>query len=656
MDKKKDATPEQPAGPETAVLYVRVSTEEQTKGYSLQTQEERCREYAESKGYVVVERFLDSQSGEDLNRPDLNRLFSYIIEHPVQVVVVYDTDRLSRGGPYQHGMIEHLLKKSHARIEYVRGDFNEASPESQFSKMIQQTISWYENQQRRERVTRGKMAKARAGRVLVTGLPPTGYRFEDDQMVIDEQEAELVRRVFRMYLEGYSFKKITEQFRAEGIPTKRDGPTTAKSAPTSRTMWFPSTISRILHNRTYTGVWHYNKTSSIKVKGKRNHKARTSAEWLPIPVPAIIDQETYDQAQVIMQNNKILAKRNTKHEYLLRGLIQCDCGYVCHANAQGDRPTYRCPSTTGGKIKPVCDVHFYKHADVVDDAVWRAITEILLDENNLRQAIRAQRTQAQASVQPLEDRLEALQSTRQELERKLQALIDVFLDGSMPRSIAEGRKKLLTANLAALEEEEKRVRGQMAAATLTPKAEESLLDVARAIRQGATELPFEEKRRIVMLLQVKVRVLSKTQMKVSCLLPMTMEVVEVESGNKQDGGTGGANSVTDGAGDNGSNSGSNGFGGSSTAKGLSVAAGSTAIAGFSALGLLRVASAAAIVGSNSPASASTLEVQTSSFVNTNCACLRCPCSNKSTCAPCCWIRRTTFYASPQSTRAASTQL
>lgn len=91
------------------------------------------------------------------------------------------------------------------------------------------------------------------------------------------------------------------------------------------------------------------------------------------------------------------------------GAIQCGCDYMCHANAQLYWPTYRCPATTGGKIKPHCDIHFSRYADVVDRKVWRAITEILLDENNLRQAVLAQRAQAQSSVQPLADRLEALQ-------------------------------------------------------------------------------------------------------------------------------------------------------------------------------------------------------------------------------------------------------
>jgi site-specific DNA recombinase len=584
------------AGPQKAIVYVRVSTEEQTKGYSLQTQEERCREYAAERGYAVVERFLDSQSGEDLNRPDLNRMFAYVVEHPVQVLIVYDTDRLSRGGPYQHGMIERVLERNNVRIEYVRGDFNEASPESQFSKIIQQTISWYENQQRKERSMRGRLAKTKAGRVLASAVAPIGYVFADDTLVVVEHEAELVRRVYRMYLDGYSLKQIAAQFTAEGIPTKKDGPSSAKGAPTSRTMWYPSTINRILHNRTYTGVWHYNKTNNAKVNGRRLREQRAGADWLPVRVPAIIDEDTFNQAQAIAERNKIMAKRNTKREYLLRSILKCACGHSCLANAHHGRAAYRCPGTTDRPHRPECDVRFYKYADLVDDVVWRAVTDILLDEGNLRQAIAAQRAGAHDAVRPLTDQMAALQSTREDLERKLQALIDLFLDGSMPRHIVEGRKNLLKANLDALDEQERRLRGEMAAAALTEQAEESLAEVARAIRAGAAELSFEERRRIVMLLQVKVQALSKTQLKVSCLLPLTMDVVALDSGKTVDGRPSRTKNGKSGLLDPG--------------KGISAAP--------SPSGLPTIAGGVVADGATAPANLEGSEACGSSFVNTTC--------------------------------------
>ena len=81
---------------ERAILYTRVSTEEQAKGYSLQTQLERCQDFALQKGYSVVEEVEDRHSGEDLERPGLERLFQIVQEHRIQIVVVYDIDRLSR--------------------------------------------------------------------------------------------------------------------------------------------------------------------------------------------------------------------------------------------------------------------------------------------------------------------------------------------------------------------------------------------------------------------------------------------------------------------------------------------------------------------------------------------------------------------------------
>src|SRR5438105_3466767 len=111
-----------------AVIYTRVSTEEQKKGYSLQTQLERCLEYAQQHEYVVLGQFQDSKSGEELDRPGLEALYDFVAQHAVSLVIVYDPDRLSRGGPAHTAIIEMRLEKYNVKLEYVLGDYNSESP------------------------------------------------------------------------------------------------------------------------------------------------------------------------------------------------------------------------------------------------------------------------------------------------------------------------------------------------------------------------------------------------------------------------------------------------------------------------------------------------------------------------------------------------
>lgn len=511
----------------TAVIYTRVSTEEQTKGYSLQTQLERCQAFAGEKGYVVSKDFRESESGEEIDRTELNNMLAYVAAHGIEVVIVYDPDRLSRGGPAHHSMIELTLAKYQARIEYVLGDYNQQSPESMLSKMIKQSIAWYENQQRRERIMRGRIGKAKAGRVIVSSRPPYGYEFVKQQMVVCEEEASVVRRIYALCIEGLSADKIALALTQDGVPTKADKLRHMHKKKNAVGVWGASSVLKILNNETYTGVWHFNKYGSKKENGKRVIRARSQEEWVPVPVPAIVDKETFAAASAARQRNKAMSKRNTKFDYLLQGLVYCKCGYQGICQARPRSYIYRCPSRKNMPARRPCDLSLYVSARRLDPLVWDAVIKILLDERNLRQAIQAQRERMQKEQQPLEERLEAILKARAETERKLAILVDQLLDDDLPRSIFGDRKQLLVGQLKTLEHEETRVRADLASVALSPAVEESLVQMAQTIREGAQDLSFAEKRSIILMLKVRVDATSKTQYKVSCLLPIAEDTIEL---------------------------------------------------------------------------------------------------------------------------------
>ncbi|MBV7334970.1 recombinase family protein [Chloroflexi bacterium TSY] len=296
----------------------------------MQTQLERCEAYAENNQYVVLERFQDSKSGETLERPGLDALYTYISQHPVDVVVVYDPDRLSRGGPAHTAIIEMRLEKHNVSLVYVLGDYNSDSPESALSLMIKQSIAWYENQQRRERITRGRYAKAKSGKVVIGARPPYGYDDDDGDLVINEEEAAIVRQIFSWLLSGKSTYDIAKRLSDQKVPTRADK-TAHMRKHNSYGIWGPTSVKRILNNDTYTGTWHYGKTRTVKVDGKRRHVKRPRSEWVAVPVPVIIDTETFQAAQKQLQANRATARRNTKFEYLLQGMVYCTCGLRCKA-------------------------------------------------------------------------------------------------------------------------------------------------------------------------------------------------------------------------------------------------------------------------------------------------------------------------------------
>ena len=121
------------------VLYTRVSTDEKGDGYSLQTQLEKCQEYAAEHGYVVAAEFQDKYTGTELDRPGLNALNEFIDGNAVDFLIVYDIDRLSREVSNQ-AIIEMEMTNAGVEIEYVLGGYTK-TPEGELMKLVKAGIA-----------------------------------------------------------------------------------------------------------------------------------------------------------------------------------------------------------------------------------------------------------------------------------------------------------------------------------------------------------------------------------------------------------------------------------------------------------------------------------------------------------------------------------
>jgi site-specific DNA recombinase len=207
-------------GPKRAILYARVSTDEQARhGYSLAQQLEALREYAAREGYEVLEEVTDpGQSGASLERPGMDRVRDLVAAGGVSVVLAQDRDRFSREPAYSY-----LLKREfeeHGCTLKALNDRGDDTPEGQLTDGILDQLAKYERAKIAERSRRGKLRKAREGRAVAPGAK-YGFRFNDarDGMVVHEPEMEVVERIFRMAAEGAGVGRIQSRLYAEGIPS-----------------------------------------------------------------------------------------------------------------------------------------------------------------------------------------------------------------------------------------------------------------------------------------------------------------------------------------------------------------------------------------------------------------------------------------------------
>jgi site-specific DNA recombinase len=199
-------------------------------------------------------------------------------------------------------------------------------------------IAEYERAQILERSRRGKRHRAQSGEVSVMSGAPCGYRYirKTDEVpaayVIDEAEARVVRRVYEMYtVKALSIGEITRQLNREGVPTRKAA------------RWERSVIWAVLRNPAYRGLACFGKTHiSARTRVMRPQRRRgvtmsstTAAherpreEWIGIPVPALVTEESFARAQELLQQNKIRSRRRTIAPSVVQGLVGCaKCGYA----------------------------------------------------------------------------------------------------------------------------------------------------------------------------------------------------------------------------------------------------------------------------------------------------------------------------------------
>jgi len=485
-----------------AVIYARVSTEDQAKhGYSLPSQLEGCRKYAEERGWIIVEEVADEGvSGATLDRPGLDCIRDMAEAGEIDTLVVYEMDRLSRKVAHQL-ILEEEFAKAGVQVHYVLGDY-EDTDEGRLMKTIRAAIGEYERGKIRERANRGKRQKARSGKVLVFARPPYGYRQEDGMLVPYEPEARVVRLIFNWYVkEHLPIRTIVRKLNDLGAPTagdRRDSGGIVKRQGYGR--WGRSTVSKILNNETYAGG-HYQKW---RREGKKKRR-RPREEWIDVQVPPIIDRAMWEAAQERRRLNKEQARRNRKHRYLLCGKGICGlCGARMYSYPSHGRLFYRCSRKRGEVLGERCNAPSFS-AKHVDNAVWNYVRSLLLDPVSLIEGLKAQQVEREKANTPLRDRLAIVDDLLTDHRAKLARLLDLYLAGDFPQEMLTDRKTKLETTIQSLEREKADLQARLEAATITDEQIRAVDEFAQCIQAGLQEAgqSFEAKRRILDLLDVR---------------------------------------------------------------------------------------------------------------------------------------------------------
>src|SRR5918994_738800 len=206
-------------GPKRAILYARVSTDEQARsGYSLAQQIEALREHAVREGYEVLEQVQDpGQSGASLERPGMDRVRDLVSAGGVSVVLAQDRDRFSREPAYTY-LLRREFEEHGCELRSLN-DRGDGSPEGELTDGILDQLAKYERAKIAERSRRGKLRKAREGKVIKNGRANYGFRHNEvgDGYEVYEPEMLVVHRIFRSVVNGGSLYGIKRALEIDGV-------------------------------------------------------------------------------------------------------------------------------------------------------------------------------------------------------------------------------------------------------------------------------------------------------------------------------------------------------------------------------------------------------------------------------------------------------
>jgi site-specific DNA recombinase len=417
-----------------AVIYGRVSTEDQLEKYGLPTQLRACREHALKVGLnTVAEVTDDGISGTILDRPGLEQVRKMVRDREVDVVLMLDVDRLSR--ELSHLLILKPEIEKFARLEFVTAKF-EDSPSGRLFFGIRGVIAQYERELTRERTMRGKKERARSG-LIVGGRVAYGYRYREGKLVEDSDKAPIARRIFAEYDAGRSLRGIALLLRKMGAPTW------------SGRNWCKSSVNRILSNETYAGVAYY---GTHRREGKLL-RLRDTSERIALSVPALVPREQWERVQTRLGSNKWSGRPSLN--FLLRSVLFCaKCGRKMGGENSRKCRSYRCTGRDPLRITGErCLIHV--SAPTLDTAAWSALVKTFSDPDVLRAALKRRESELRNNNSVDFDELEKRASR---LRRKEETALSAMLDPDL-----SSERSLIKAQYKAAADERRRIESEISA-------------------------------------------------------------------------------------------------------------------------------------------------------------------------------------------------
>ena len=428
-----------------AVVYARFSSDNQ-RDESIDAQLRAINEYADKNNIKIVNQFIDrAKSATSDKRPEFQNMIKFCEADTtgISMVIVHKLDRFSRD-KYDSAMYKQKLKVKGIRVVSVLENLDN-SPESLILESVIEGMAQYYSANLAREVAKGQRENGLRA-MHNGGDAPLGYDVTNDKRyAINKEEAQAVKIIFDMYVNGYSYRNIIDKLNDLGYKTKRGN------------KFGKNSLHGILSNEKYTGVYVFNKTQRKGINGKRNgHKQKSEDEIIKVEggMPQIIGKDIFIQAQEMMQKRK---KAPGSHKaitlYLLTGIIKCgECGHAMQGNKRKDKYgndyiSYRCGCR---KQKRDCKNKEIKR-EYLEEFVLTELEEHVLNDNAIpalsKELNERLKTKSNDNHEMLNNLRNKLDKVNKEIENILTAIMSGIMNSMLKDKLDELEQVKLNLDL-----------------------------------------------------------------------------------------------------------------------------------------------------------------------------------------------------------------
>ena len=451
-----------------AATYVRVSSDEQVKGYSLAFQKEENIETIKKDGALPPEEnhiyIDDGYTGINGNRPALQVMVEAAKRKEFDVIYVWKIDRLFRNTKLVLNLVDDLATYGIGVKSALEPFCDSSNPIGWYMFTMMAAGAEMEHANINERTQHGKIRAMKEGKWL--GSAPYGYLVNEEtkKLEINESEAKWVKKFFEWFVdEKLTLYQLQQRVNSLNIPTKFDNTGRVKTK-NGKCFWARRTLGRILSSELYMGVHTYRKYKNPS-RVKNDLDLRPREEWIEISIPSIVGKESFELAQKQLRLNKENSPRRTFRFYMFAKKLRCGvCGGRMHAfyvapkvrkdgTRKEDYKFYAGSWLTKTSTNQRCENCVGYNENQLEASIWSGITKVLSKPEIMIKKFEKYRKRNSKSVD-YALYLEELNKKEVHLKSKEEKLLNTYLEGDL-------NKELYKKKLSELEQEKIEVSGEI---------------------------------------------------------------------------------------------------------------------------------------------------------------------------------------------------